>query len=71
MDARSSATDTAASLRDAEQCEAFETGGVNDGFEIADERLYGIFFNIAVRQAVAARVVADQSVWSRDNSRYR
>src|SRR5271157_1790555 len=54
-----------ASLRDAEQCEAFEAGSVHDGFEVADERLERNTFDVAVRETVAARVVADQRVVAR------
>jgi len=53
------------SLRDAEQREAFEAGAVHHRFEIADERLERNLFDIAVRQAVAARIVADQGMVAR------
>src|SRR5271154_612019 len=54
-----------ASLRDAEQREAFEAGSVYDGFEIADKGLRRDIFDVAVRETVAACVVADQRVVAR------
>src|ERR1700728_2277801 len=51
-----------ASLRDAEQREAFKPGGLHDGFQVAHGRLERNVFDIAVREAVAACVVADQRV---------
>src|SRR5277367_879902 len=54
-----------ASLRDAEQREAFEAGSVYDGFEVADERLQRNIFDVAVRETVAACVVADQRAIAR------
>src|SRR5271156_2861211 len=54
-----------ASLRDAEQGEAFETGGIHHGFEIADECLKRDFFDFTVREAVAACVVANKRVVAR------
>ena len=55
-----------ASLRDAEQREAFEAGGVDDGFEVADERLQRDIFDVRRSgRPFAARVVADQRVVAR------
>src|SRR5271169_3431247 len=54
-----------ASLRDAEQGEAFETGGFHHGFEIADECLERNLFDFTVREAVAACVVANERVVAR------
>src|SRR5215471_21377418 len=48
------------SLRDAEEGEALESRGIHNGLQIADKRLERNLFNVAVRQAVAACVVADQ-----------
>src|ERR1700761_3093908 len=54
-----------ATLADAEQRETLDAGGVDDGFEIVDEMLERNVRHVAVRQAVAARVVADQRVIAR------
>ena len=54
-----------AALADAEQDEAVEAGGVDHGFEIVHETLERDVRHVAVRQAVAARVVADQRVIAR------
>src|ERR1700677_3877888 len=54
-----------ASLRDTEQREAFEAGSVHDGFEVADKGLQRNIFDIAIRETVAACVVADQRVVAR------
>ena len=54
-----------ASLRDAEQSEAVEAGSVHDGFEVADEGLQRDIFDVAIRETVAACVVADQRVVAR------
>ena len=57
-----------ASLRDAEQVEAFETGGIDHGFEIADECLERNLLDFSVREAVAACVIANQRVVARPTS---
>ena len=58
-----------ASLRDAEQREAFEAGSVHDGFEVADERLERNLIDVAVRETVVACVIADQRVIARQLAR--
>ena len=42
-----------------------EAGSVHDGFEVADERLERNLIDVAVRETVAACVVADQRVIAR------
>src|SRR5262249_44157910 len=48
--------------RDAEQREAPDACGINDGFQIAHECLVGNLLDLTVGKPVAARVVADQGV---------
>src|SRR5215467_5126728 len=54
----------AAALRDPEQGEAFDRGGVRDRFQVTDEGLVGEVLDLPVRQPVAASVVADERVVS-------
>ncbi len=49
-------------LGDAEQREALEARGVDDGLEVADEGVEGDVVTVPVGQAVAALVVAQQRV---------
>ena len=51
-----------AALRDAEQREPVELGGVDDGLEIRDQDVERGVGRVAVRQAAAARVVAMEAV---------
>ena len=48
-----------ASLRDAEQCEAFEARSFYHGFEVAYIRIERNVSDFTIRQAVTTRVVAD------------
>src|SRR5208282_2782795 len=51
-----------AALRKSEQRKTAEPGGVSDGFHVAHPRIEGNLVDVPIRQAVAARVVSDQSV---------
>ncbi len=55
-----------ATLRDAEQREALDAGGIDDGFQVAHEGLEGTLLDLAVGKAVAAGVVADQRMIPRE-----
>ena len=54
-----------AALRNAEKGEAVEPGGVDHRLEIGDEGLERYGLHVAVGQAVAAHVVADERVLAR------
>ena len=55
-----------ASLRDAEQREAFDAGSVHDGFEVADERLErNVLRRRDPREPLPRAIVADQRVIAR------
>src|SRR5271156_4358516 len=54
-----------ASLRDTEKREAFQAGSDHDGFEGANNGPQKNIFDIAIRETVAACVVADQRVVAR------
>ena len=49
-----------AALGDAQQREALDASGVDDGFQVVHERLEGNVLDLPIRQAVAACVVSDQ-----------
>lgn len=51
-----------ASLRNAEQRDAFEPSSIDHRLEIAHENLVRNLFDLAIRKAIAVRVIADQRV---------
>jgi hypothetical protein len=51
-----------AALRESEQRETVEPGGVGDRFHIAYPGIEGNLVNVPVRQAITARIVSDKGV---------